>query len=58
MFGSQFYISDMIRIALYFRDVCGFPKQMSEIFEALIVSDVNKTALSVIMMLSNCNYSL
>jgi hypothetical protein len=31
---------------------------MSEIFEALIVSDVNKAAISVIMMLSNCNYSL
>ncbi len=58
MFGSKFYISDVIGIALYFRDVCGLPKQMSEIFEALIVSDVNKTALSVIMMLSNCNYSL
>ena len=30
---------------------------MSKIFEALIVSDVNKAAISVIMMLSNCNYS-
>ncbi len=58
MFGSQFYISDMIGIALYFCDVCGLPKQKSEIFEALIVSDVNKAAISVIMMLSNCNYSL
>jgi hypothetical protein len=58
VFGNQFRIYDMIGIALYFSDVCGLPKQMSEIFEALIVSDVNKTASSVIMMLSNCNYSL
>ncbi len=56
--GSLFYINDVIRIALYFCDVCGLPKQMSEIFEALIVSDVNKTAISVMMMLSNYNYSL
>jgi hypothetical protein len=48
----------VIGIALYFCDVCGLPKQMSEIFEALIASDVNETAISVIMMLSNCNYSL
>ncbi len=48
----------MIGIALYFCDVCGLPKQMSEIIEALIFSDVNKAALSVIMMLSNCNHSL
>jgi hypothetical protein len=58
MFGSQFYISDVIGIAVYFRDVCGLPKQTSEIFEALIVSDANKAAISVIMMLSNCNYFL
>ncbi len=57
VFGSHFYISDVIEIALYFHDVCGLPKQMSEIFEALIVSDVNKAAISVIM-LSNCSYSL
>ena len=57
MFGGKFYISDMIGIALYFCDVYGLPKQMSEIFEALIVSDVNKAGISVIMMLSNCNYS-
>ncbi len=48
----------MIGIALYFKDVCGLPKQMSEIFEALIISDVDETAISVIMMLCNCNYSL
>ncbi len=58
VFGSQFYIDDMIGIGLYFCDVCGLPKQTSEIFEALIVIDVNKAAISVIMMLSNCNYSL
>ncbi len=58
VFGSQFYISDVIGITLYFHNVCGLPKQMSEIFEALIISDDNKAAISVIMMLSNCNYSL
>jgi hypothetical protein len=58
VFGSLFYKSDMIWIALYFGNVCGLSKQMSKIFEALIVSDVNKTAISGIMMLSNCNYSL
>ncbi len=58
VFGSQFYISDVIGIALYFCDVCGLPKQTSEKFEALIVSDVSKAAISVIMMLGNCNYSL
>ncbi len=57
-FGSQFYISDVIGIALYFCDVCGLPKQTSEIFEALIGSDVNKAAISVRLMLSNCNYFL
>ncbi len=57
IFGSQFYISDVIGIAL-FCDVCGLPKQTSEIFEALIDSDVNEAAISVIMMLSNCSYSL
>ena len=58
MFRSKFYISDVIGIALYFCDVCGLPKQTSEIFEALIVSDVNEAGISVIMMLDNCNYSL
>jgi hypothetical protein len=53
VFGIQFYISDVIGIALYFCDVCGLPKKASEIFEALIVSDVNEAAISVIMMLSN-----
>jgi hypothetical protein len=48
----------VIGIGLYFCDVCGLPKQTSEIFEALIVIDVDKAAVSVIMMLSNCNYSL
>ncbi len=57
MFGSKFYTSDMIEIAFYFHDVCGLPKKASEIFEALIVSDVNKAAISVIMLLSKCNYS-
>jgi hypothetical protein len=57
VFRSKFYISDMIGIALSFHDVCGLPKQTSEIFEALIVSDVNEAAISIIMMLSNCNYS-
>jgi hypothetical protein len=57
VFGSQFYISDIIGIALYFREVCGLPKQTSEIFEALIISYVSKAAISVIMMLNNCNYS-
>jgi hypothetical protein len=47
----------VIGIALYFFDVCGLPKKASEIFEALIVNDVNKAAISVIMMFSNCNYS-
>jgi hypothetical protein len=37
--------------------MCGFPKKVSEIFEALIVTAVNKAAISIIMMLSNCNYS-
>jgi hypothetical protein len=58
VFESQLYISDVIGIALYFCDVCGLPKQTREIFKALIVSDVNKAAISVIMILSNCNYSL
>ncbi len=58
VFGSQFYVSDEIGIALYFCDVCSLPKQMSEIFEALIISGVNKAGISVIMMLSNWNYSL
>ena len=58
VFGSQFYISDVIGIALYFCDVCGLSKKASELFEALIVSDVNEAAISVIMMLGNCNYSL
>ena len=53
VFGSQFYISDVNGIALYFCDVCGLPNQTSERFEALIVSDVNEAAISVIMMLSN-----
>ncbi len=57
MFGGKFYISDVMGIAFYFCDVCGLPKKLSEIFEALIVSDVNKAAISIIMMLSNCNYS-
>ncbi len=57
VFGSQFYESNVIGIALYICDVCGLPKQMSDIFEALIVGDVNKAAISVIMMLSICNYS-
>ncbi len=57
VFGSQFYICDLIGIALSFCDVCALPKQTREIFEALIVSDVNKAAISIIMMLSNCNYS-
>jgi hypothetical protein len=47
----------MIGIALYFCDVCGLPQKASEIFEALIVGVVNKAAISIIMMLSNCNYS-
>ena len=42
---------------IYFCDVCGLPKKASEIFEALIISDVDKAAISVIMMFSNCNYS-
>ncbi len=50
VFGSKFYTSDVIGIALYFCDVCGLPKQMSEICEAIIVSDVNKAALSVIII--------
>ncbi len=58
VFGSQFYLNDVIGIALYFHDVCGLPKQTSDIFEALIVSDVNEAAISVIMTLSNCNYTL
>jgi hypothetical protein len=58
VFGNQFYKNDVIEITLYFSDVCGLPKQMSVIFEALIFSDVNKTAISVLMMLSNSNYSL
>jgi hypothetical protein len=57
VFGSQFYISDVIGIASYFCDVCGVPQKVSEIFKALIVSDVNEAAISIIMMLSNCNYS-
>ncbi len=57
MFGSQFYISDVIGNALYFCDVCGLPKKASEIFEALIVSDTNEAGISIIIMLSNCNYS-
>ncbi len=56
VFGSKFYISDVIRITLSFYDVCGLPKQTSEIFEVLLISDVNEVAISVIMMLSNCNY--
>jgi hypothetical protein len=52
MYGIKFYISDVIGIAFYFRDVCGLPKKASEIFEALIVSDVNKAAISIIMMLA------
>jgi hypothetical protein len=56
MFGSQFYISDVIGIALYFCDVYGLPEKASDIFEALIVSDVNEAGISVIMMLSNRNY--
>jgi hypothetical protein len=57
VFRSKFYISDVIGIAFYFRDVCDLTKKASEIFEALIVSDVNEAEISVIMMLSNCNYS-
>ncbi len=57
VFESQFYLSDVFGIALYFCDVCGLPKQTSDIFEALIVSDVNEAAISIIMMLINCNYS-
>jgi hypothetical protein len=57
VFGSRIYMSDIIGIALYFSDVCGLPKKASEIFEALIVSDVNEAGISVMMMLSNCNYS-
>jgi hypothetical protein len=58
VFGGQFYISDVIGIALYLCDVCGLPEKASEILEALIVSDVNEAAIGIIMMLSNCNYSL
>ncbi len=57
VFGSKFYISDVIGIAFYFCDVCGLPKKTSEIFEALIVSEVNEAAISIIMMFSNCNFS-
>ncbi len=57
VFGGQFYINDVIGIVLYFHDLCGLPKQMSEIFESLIVSNVNESAISVIWMLSICNYS-
>ncbi len=57
MFGSKFYVSDVIGVAFYFRDVCGLPKKASEIFKALIVSDVNEAAISIIMMFCNCNYS-
>ncbi len=58
VFGSQFYISDVIGIGFNFCDVCDLPKQTSEIVEELIVSDINEAAISVIMMLSNCNCSL
>jgi hypothetical protein len=58
VFGSQFYMSDVIGIALYVCNVCSLPKQTSEVFEVLIVSDIDNAAISVIMMLSNCNYSL
>ncbi len=57
VFGSTFYVSDVIGIAFYFCDVCGLPKKASEIFEALIVSDVKEAVISTIMMFSNCNYS-
>jgi hypothetical protein len=57
VFRSKFYISDVIGIAFYFCHVCGLPKYASVIFEALIISDVNKAAITVIMMLSDCNYS-
>jgi hypothetical protein len=57
LFGSKFSFSDVIGIAFYFCDVCGLPKKASEIFEALIGSDVNKVVIIIIMMLINCNYS-
>ncbi len=57
VFGSKFYISHVIGIAFYFCDVCDLPKKATEIFEALVVSVVNKGTISVIMMLSNCQYS-
>jgi hypothetical protein len=31
----------------YFCDVCGLPKKASEIFETLIISDVNKAVISL-----------
>ncbi len=57
VFGSKFYFSDVIGVVFYFCDVCGLPKKNSKIFEALIVNDVNKAAISIIMILINCNYS-
>jgi hypothetical protein len=46
----------MIGFAFYFHDVCGLQKKSNQIFEALIVSDVNKAAISAKVMLINCNY--
>ncbi len=57
VFWSKCYFRDVIGIAFYFSDVCGLPKKASEMFEALIVSDVNEAAISDIMMFINCNYS-
>jgi hypothetical protein len=48
----------VIGIALYFCDVCGLPKQTSEIFKALIVSDVNKATISDREKLENIHASV
>ena len=57
VFGSKFHISDIIGIAFIFVMCVVYLKKASEIFEALIISDVDKAAISVILMLSNCNCS-
>jgi hypothetical protein len=57
VFGSTFYFSDVFGSAFYFGGVYGLQKKASAIFEALIISDVNEAAISIIMMLINCSYS-
>ncbi len=55
MFGNLFDFGDVFR-SVFLLVMCMDYTKLSAIFEALIVSDVNKSVVRVFMMLINCNY--